>query len=111
MEMKYYNYPSPCQRCVRVPDPDKCDNKECRPWRQWFLDRWELIHRYPRAQAEQAQLKPVGVIIGGTRYAAPHTVQAYLAKDPCGSCVCTADMCTAPCPERLAWESAKGGRL
>lgn len=110
MNLKYCNYPSPCLRCERVPEPEKCDNKECRPWRQWFLDRWELIHRYPRAQAQQAQLEPVGINIGGTVYAAPHTVRAYLSQNPCDSCVCTSDMCTSPCPERLAWESAKGTR-
>ena len=67
-----------------------------------------MIHRYPRRQMEQAELKPVGVSVGGTRYAAPHQVQAYLQKDPCKECMCPKDLCTTPCRVRRAWEEAKG---
>ncbi len=105
--MKAYKYPSPCLSCSRVQDPRMCDNKNCKPWRQWFLDRWALIHSYPRRQMEQAELKPVGVNVGGKHYAAPHQVRAYLKKDPCQDCVCPKELCSSPCRVRRAWEETK----
>lgn len=45
------NYPndiSPCRTCVRVRDPENCENKRCNEWRRWFLRRWDLIYSYPR---------------------------------------------------------------
>ena len=38
--------PSPCLTCTRVADPKDCENKQCKPWSQWFLSRWDLIHGY-----------------------------------------------------------------
>ena len=35
----------PCEGCCRVPDPAACNNKECSPWRCWFLQRWEQTRR------------------------------------------------------------------
>ncbi len=106
-----YKHPSPCLSCSRVPDPRACDNKNCRQWQQWFLGRWDLIHRYPRKQMDNAVLKPVGVPLGGRHYAAPHQVQAYLQKDPCEKCVCPKELCSTPCRVRRAWEEAKGETL
>ena len=37
---------SPCKRCKRVADPETCENKQCAPWRKWFLLRWSRIHAY-----------------------------------------------------------------
>ena len=105
--MKTKQYPSPCLTCTRVRDPRGCDNKNCKPWQRWFLDRWELIHSFPRKQMEQAELKPVGVKVGGRHYAAPHQVRAYLRNDPCQDCVCPKDLCTSPCRVRRAWEETK----
>ena len=102
---------SPCLCCTRVPDPRACDNKNCRQWRQWFLGRWELIRRYPRQQMDTAVLKPVGVSVGGRRYAPPHQVKAYLQKDPCKECICPKELCNAPCRVRRVWEEAKGETL
>ena len=99
--------PSPCLTCTRVADPRECENKNCMRWRKWFLGRWEQIHNYPRAKMEQAQLKPVGVSVGGTYYAAPHQVQQYLQTDPCQKCYCDRNLCNVPCPVRRAWEDAK----
>ncbi|MBQ4641606.1 MAG: hypothetical protein IJB47_03225 [Oscillospiraceae bacterium] len=41
---------SPCLTCVRVDNPDACENKTCKEWKRWFLGRWELIHRYANTQ-------------------------------------------------------------
>ena len=108
MQTKNEKYPSPCLRCTRVPDPRNCDNKRCQPWRQWFLDRWELLRSVPRQQMEQVVLTPNGSSIGGTRYTPPSQLQTYLRTDPCKACLCPKDLCTSPCRIRRAWEEAKG---
>lgn len=100
-------YPSPCLSCTRVKDPRNCENKNCMRWQKWFLGRWELIHNYPRAKMEQAQLQPVGVPLGGRYYAAPHQVKAHFDTDPCKKCLCPKDLCTSPCRVKRAWEEAK----
>lgn len=105
--MKSYQYPSPCLSCTRVADPRSCDNKNCKPWQQWFLDRWAMIHAYPRQSMEKADLKPVGVKVGGRHYAAPHQVRKYLATDPCKECLCPRDLCGSPCRVRRAWEESR----
>jgi len=103
-----YRTPSPCLSCRRVKDPENCENKQCKPWRDWFLARWALIHRYPRQQMEQAELKIVGVNVGGRYYSSPHQLEEYRKKDPCETCLCPKDLCTTPCPVRRAWEEGKG---
>lgn len=30
----------PCTLCTRVDDPSRCENKNCAPWRSWFLSKW-----------------------------------------------------------------------
>ena len=35
------NNQSPCLTCKRVKDPRNCENKSCKLWRDWFLDRWQ----------------------------------------------------------------------
>ena len=99
--------PSPCLRCCRVKDPRNCENKNCQTWRRWFLRRWELIRGYPRQAQEQAKLTPVGISVGGNRYAPPHQTRNYLIHDPCQSCLCPKDLCTTPCPSRRNWEDAR----
>ena len=37
---------SPCVGCVRVKEPDKCENKNCKVWKAWFLRRWAEIYAY-----------------------------------------------------------------
>ena len=96
-------YSSPCLTCTRVPDPRACDNKECRPWRQWFIDRWALIHAYGRYHMEQTELRPTGVVIGGKVYTQPDRVRNYLSKDPCEGCICSKDLCSVPCRNKRIW--------
>lgn len=100
--------PSPCLTCTRVSDPRDCENKNCVLWQRWFVERWNMIRAYPRLQMEQAQLKPVGVNVGGNYYAAPHQVEDYRKKDPCQGCVCANGLCSSPCPEKRAWEARRG---
>lgn len=100
-------YPSPCLTCTRVPNPRACENKECRRWRQWFLDRWALIHAYPRHYMDQIEHRPSGVVIGGSTYAHPDRVRQYLSKDPCDGCPCTKDMCATPCRTKRLWTKEK----
>lgn len=99
--------PSPCLRCLRVEDPRKCENKNCQLWQRWFIDQWNMLRADPRQAMEQVELKPVGVAIGGRRYAAPHQTRSYLRKDPCDACRCPKEFCTSPCPTRRAWEEAR----
>ena len=38
--------PSPCVSCKRRKEPNLCESKCCRDWQEWWLARWECIHRY-----------------------------------------------------------------
>ena len=105
--MQHHTTPSPCLRCTRVTDPRECENKNCKLWQQWFLQRWALIHAYPRAKMDQQALKSEGVSIGGTVYALPHRVRAYRAADPCEKCLCPKDLCKTPCRQKQVWLQAK----
>ena len=96
-------YPSPCLTCTRVSDPRACENKECRQWRQWFVERWALIHAYGRYHMEQTELRPTGVVIGGKVYTQPDRVRNYLSKDPCEGCICSKDLCETPCRSKQIW--------
>lgn len=33
----------PCDRCVKVPNPSNCENKNCKAWKEWWLKRWEAL--------------------------------------------------------------------
>lgn len=35
----------PCKNCTRVKYPDKCENKTCREWLDWFIRRWEELRK------------------------------------------------------------------
>lgn len=105
--MRMYLDISPCEGCNRVPDPDKCENKNCRLWQKWFFARWELLRAYPRRRMEQKP-EPVGVILGGKYYAPPHMTRAYLEQDPCGGCMCSPELCRVPCRARQHWAKANG---
>ncbi len=36
---------SPCTGCSRVDNWEKCDNKNCKLWQRWFLNRWEQLRK------------------------------------------------------------------
>ncbi len=98
---------SPCLTCTRVKDPENCENKNCKVWRQWFTGRWDEIRRDPRLRMEGNQAGPESVNIGGNRYILPHKVREYLDSNPCKSCPCPRELCTSPCPARRTWEEIK----
>lgn len=33
----------PCDSCIRVKDPEDCEQKSCVSWRKWWLRRWEAL--------------------------------------------------------------------
>lgn len=76
---------SPCFTCTRVKNPQDCENKQCPPWRSWFLRRWEQLRQQ----------------FGAEKIPVP-------GEDPCGSCLCPKELCVVPCAKSLAWE--KNGR-
>lgn len=97
---------SPCFTCTRVRDPKNCENKACRVWQAWFIDRWESIRDAVRKDMCQAVLREEGVPLGGRQYASPHRVKAYLETDPCTTCPC--GPCRVPCTVRQVWNEKKG---
>lgn len=34
----------PCLTCTKVKDPENCENKSCKEWREWFLKKWGELH-------------------------------------------------------------------
>ena len=97
---------SPCLTCTRVRDPKNCENKTCKDWQAWFIDRWEAMRDFVRKDMAQAEMWETGIPLGGHRYAAPHRAAAYLETDPCGNC--PVGQCDSPCPVRQAWDKQKG---
>ena len=106
--MRIYLDVSPCCGCIRVPDPERCENKNCRLWQKWFISRWERLRAYPRRLMD-GKPEPVGVPLGGKQYAAPHLTRAYMEKDPCNGCMCSPDLCQVPCRARQHWAKAHEG--
>lgn len=98
---------SPCLGCIRVADPENCTDKSCRVWQAWFLDQWERS-RMELRRMKDMPVQKAGVAVGGHRYAAPHQVRAYLRQDPCGACLCPAELCKSPCRRRRVWEDCIG---
>lgn len=98
---------SPCVSCTRVADPEKCENKYCNVWRQWFISSWDRMRGYPRQIRQDSKPEPAGVSLGGRHYAAPHETVKYLDTDPCQRCPCPRDLCTTPCRVRRRWEEAR----
>ena len=43
----------PCTTCVRVKDPANCENKKCRDWSEWFLERWEAMRQSVRLELKR----------------------------------------------------------
>lgn len=97
----------PCNRCVKVPDPHQCENKDCRQWRQWFIDKWDTLRVKPRLEIETRPRESEGVCIGGRYYALPHRVDNYLRNDPCEKCLCPRDLCVLPCRIKRDWLAAR----
>ena len=100
---------SPCSECTRVKDPQNCENKQCKEWQAWYIDRWETMRKNVRAQMDDAPLLDLGVPLGGQRYISPHRIREYCSEDPCSRCLYPKDSCHFPCPSKLAWASVQCG--
>lgn len=48
---------SPCLNCKRVKNPADCENKNCRPWRNWYFEQWAQIHGYYLKYCQQEGAK------------------------------------------------------
>ena len=99
---------SPCVHCTRVKDPKNCENKLCKDWQAWFIDRWETMRERVRKEMDSAELTESGIPLGGKQYAHPHRVREYLQSDPCDGCPCPKDLCHRPCPVKNAWLEKRG---
>ena len=106
--MRFERRQSPCMTCLRVSNPQECENKSCKLWQDWFVARWALLHSYSR-RVMDAPSPRLGVTIGGVCYAHPVQVQDYRKDDPCNGCACTADLCKTPCRARQNWAKAVNG--
>ena len=93
---------SPCQYCTRVRDPQNCENKNCKPWREWFFLQWEQTRKLYRKGMDITGGK-CGIPLGGERYESPHRVTEYLETDPCDVCKLPMELCHKPCKRRLEW--------
>lgn len=100
---------SPCLKCTRVRDPQACENKLCKDWQAWFIDRWESMREYVREQMDETTTKEIGVPLGGERYAHPHRIREYWKEDPCQRCLCPKELCQVPCAARMAWAEKQSG--
>lgn len=100
---------SPCLTCTRVRDPKSCENKVCKDWQAWFIDRWEAMRKNVRQAMESSTAEDIGIPLGGERYASPHRVREYMEEDPCDRCLCPKDVCHRPCPVRIAWAEKQSG--
>ena len=103
-QLELIKHHSPCFTCTRVPDPRACDNKECRPWRQWFIDRWALIHAY--GQLNLPTLDPCAKHDTESSRGLKRTIQ-QTGKDPCEECICPKDFCAVPCKSKRMWQEQK----
>lgn len=98
---------SPCSTCIRVREPNKCENKTCKEWQAWFINRWDAMRANVRAQIAEAPLDDLGIPLGGQRYVSPHRVLEYRKQDPCQRCLSPKDLCYSSCPAKLAWLDAQ----
>ena len=99
---------SPCLTCTRVKDPQNCENKVCKEWRGWYIEKWEAMRRRIRDEIAGAPAREQGVPLGGQRYASPHQAKEFLDRDPCDGCHCPKDLCALPCWLKAAWAQKKG---
>ena len=101
------NRMSPCASCQRVRDSKNCENKLCKDWQAWFIDRWEAMRRGVM-QAEQGQcIQSETISVGGVKYHHPDSVRQFLAEDPCLQCPRSSGLCPNPCQVRKTWDSEK----
>lgn len=94
---------SPCTNCIRVRDPKNCENKLCKDWQAWFIQRWNAMRKNLCTEAARSPVHQVGIPLGGHRYAPPHRIRDFLNVNPCRTCIYPTDQCHSPCKTKLAW--------
>lgn len=98
---------SPCLDCQRVRDPKNCENKTCKEWQAWFIDRWDTMRKRilqaPQGEGIQAQ----AISVGGKVYYHPDKVRRFLEVNPCARCLRARGLCPSPCNTKKAWLEAK----
>lgn len=98
---------SPCLTCTRVRDPQDCENKLCKDWQAWFIDRWESMRNSVRDQIRETPVQEIGIPLGGNRYASPHRVRQFLTQNPCEHCPSPKGQCKTPCTTKMRWDIMK----
>lgn len=97
----------PCSTCQRVRDPKNCENKLCKEWQAWFIDRWDSMRR-SIMQAEPGQcIQGETISVGGEKYHHPDRVRQFLSEEPCLQCPRSNGFCLNPCQVRKTWDSEK----
>lgn len=98
---------SPCLCCQRVRDPQNCENKLCKEWQAWFIDRWESMRRAIKDKVQGKGIQGEAISVGGTKYHHPERVREFLKLDPCLRCPWRDGLCPNPCDTRKVWLEAK----
>lgn len=98
---------SPCLTCVRVRDPENCENKKCKDWQAWFIDRWESMRAAAKAGSSGKHVQGTPIVVGGVKYYHPDKVREYLTIDPCFQCPWRDGLCPNPCDTREEWLASK----
>lgn len=97
----------PCRACTRVRDPAKCENKLCKEWQAWFIERWEAMRTSIMQQAAAPGVQGDTISVGGTEYHHPNHVRQFLEIDPCVQCPWSDGLCMSPCEARQVWLESK----
>ena len=100
---------SPCETCIRVRDPQACENKNCKDWQAWFLDRWETMRQTVRHQIQNAPVTETGIPLGGRFYVQPNRIQTYLKENPCLRWQCPKALCQETCRAKQIWNMRQKG--
>ena len=101
------NSQKPCEACQRVRNPKDCENKLCREWQAWFIDRWEAM----RANIMHADcgiaIQADTVSVGGTKYHHLDQVRRFMETNPCLHCIRSNGLCARPCQVKRTWNEEK----
>lgn len=101
------NRESPCLHCARVRDPKNCENKLCKEWQAWFIERWDAMRTVLRATAQGKGLPRNPISVGGTKYHHPDQIRKFLKTDPCQTCPWREGICLETCQTKKSWTEAK----
>ena len=101
------NTGKPCETCQRVRDPKDCENKLCREWRAWFIDRWETMRTNIKHDDCEVSIRADTVSVGGTKYHHPDQVRKFMATNPCLHCIRSNGLCVRTCQVKKTWNEER----